>query len=634
LPDDYFVRLYRTDISSGVSAGPGDEQYLIQEIALGDVDTVGGHPHFHLTGTYQPRSELPLYTNPRTGADGTGKDNFRPPAGKELSWFGSRLWVDNTYGPQRFFLDLLGTGSPDGVQAGDTLTIGTTTFTASAGPASANEFYFETGGTAAANIQVTARKLVDAINGVGGGGTGDQEYRAFYVPTDNSPGKIVIEYNGDLGADPFVVYASRPASWSPYLTTTSTGALTSSDDARPNGSAYSKPDQPEAFPLLNYLVIGAKNKQTLRAITLRDKRFVFKEDGIYTVAGEEPFTVDLLDATTRLVAPDTAVVLNNQILALTNQGVVAVSDAGVQILSRPIEDLLIPYLNAAQRTTVKRHAFAVAHETDRTYELWVPGAAADSQACTTAFVFSPITQTWTTWEVSTGRTWGAVSPTDVRYYGGLDGKVLKERRDFASSDYADETRSVEVLAYDGTTLTLTSATGVQVGDSFTVSKLGAEQSETITAIDGDDITISNEILSILQSGGTTIAEEGIAAEVKWGPVAFDRPGSLKRFQYGTYHFLRPTTFTLGYATYSSEQSGTDVDETVVRTTDGWGSNAWDSSAWGDPQQDFNVRHIVPMERQRGAMLSPGFRIREARTGWKLLGLTLDTEETSERNSRG
>lgn len=627
LPDGTRLRFYRTDDSGGVSTDPGDEQFLFYEA---DPPAVSDESDTYSFDTLGPLGTDPLYTNPRTGS-GILQANERPPIAKDVAEFGGRMWFANTTGPHRLTIDLLGYDSPDGVQANDTITVAGVTYTAKVSVVDYANQEFEIDGfaTPSESIEFAARNLCRAVNHPDSGST---VFATYASATNAAPGKIVFESH-DLGGSQFTVYASRGASWNPELPSSDTDAPTSDNNRLPHGLFYSKPDEPEAVPLLNYLLVGAKNKELLRAIPLRDKLFVFTEAGIYTVAGDEPFTVDLLDATTRLVAPDTAVVLNNQILCLTNQGFVAVSDAGVQILSRPIEDQLLPYLNAAMRPLLKRYAFALAHETDRTVEFWMPGAAADSQACTFAFVFNTITQTWTTSEVATGRTWGAVSPTDVRYYGGLDGKVLKERRDSASSDYADETQSVTITNYSGTTLTCTT-TGIEVGDAFTVTKSGGEQSEVVTAVGASTITVANEILSQFQSGGTTIIEKAFESEVKWGPVAYDRPGTLKRFQYGTYHYARPTAFTLGYATYSTEQNGTDTSETLTRSTDGWGSNEWDSSAWGDPQNDFNVRHIVPMEKQRAAMLSPGFRIREARVGWKLLGLTLDTEETSERNSRG
>lgn len=644
LPGSHFMRVYRTNYSASSTTDPGDEHFLGVEKTLDEWQAASGllgNPlQIDLQTFYPTLGDVPLYTNPRTG-DSILSSNDAPPIAKDLSWFGGRLWCSNTAGKHSVEIEILGIGSPDGVQAGDTITIGEETFTAVTGTAVDGEFEISTGGTASENIIASAKGLCDAINHAAEGGFDgfnvvppDRTYRAIYLSASGTGtyGRIRIE--GDtLATEGFSVTASRSESWNPQLPT-SGETFSSSRNAQLNAEFYSKPDQPEAVPLTNYLLIGASNKQVLRSVPLRDKRFVFKEDGIFTVAGDEPFTVDLLDATTKLLAPDTAQVLNNQILALTNQGVVAVSDAGVQVLSRGIEDELLPFLNASQRSTVKRTAFAVAHETDRVYELWLPGpGASDSRVCNTAFVYNTMTQSWTVWDGSE-RSWGAVSPTDVRYYGGTSGKILKERRDFATSDYADEYLSVTVTGCDDTTLTLSSTSGITVGDALVFTKSGTIQSVTVNEVTSSTVLeVSEPILTDLQSGATVVCDIAFQSEVRWLPVAYDHPGSLKRFSEGTLHFARGTAFYNGYAVYSTEMATGTSTETVAQSTTGWGSQAWGSSQWGDSLTGFNMRHTIPLEKQRAASLSPGFRLREARKGWKMLGLTLETSETSPRNSR-
>src|SRR5208283_4474147 len=98
----------------------------------------------------------------------------------------------------------------------------------------------------------------------------------------------------------------------------------------------SKVQIPEAVPLSNYIPIGTADKAILRIVAQRDSVFVFKEDGIYRILGTDitNFTVSLFDSTVILTAPDSIAALNNQIWAMTNQGVVSVSDSGSVIQSR------------------------------------------------------------------------------------------------------------------------------------------------------------------------------------------------------------------------------------------------------------------------------------------------------------
>lgn len=627
-----YLRFYRTEASGGAATDPGDEMFLFAELpAEAGADDTVGVGNAYTFGQDPGLSARGLYTNARNGG-GIGYANTYPPKAKDIVWHADRLWFANTTAPHRMTLELLGVGSPDGMQDADSITIAGATLTGETGAVAGAEFAIYTAGIPSEDLRRTTRNLVSRIND--STASGQTAVRASHISGPNdTPGLILLEATA-LDASAFTVYASRAASWNPELPTTSGAAISSTAERLPHGLFYSKPDQPESVPLLNYLLIGAKNKEILRVLPLREKLYVFKEDGIFTVAGEEPFTVDCLDATTRLVAPDTAVVLNNQILCFSNQGVVSVSDGGVQVLSRGIEDALLPYLNASQRSTIKRYAFGVAHETDRTYELWFPSpGVSDSRMCNRAYVFNTMTSTWTTWDGSE-KNWAAVSTNDVRYYGSTDGKVLKERRDYASSDYADETIAVTVTDDSDSTLTLTSTAGISVGDAFVVTKDSVTQSETITAVGASTITLDAAIVGSLLTGGTTVVDKAFECDVVWLPVAYDRPGSLKRFQQGTLHFKQPTAFTTALATYATELSSADSTESAAFSTVGWGDGAWGDAAWGDPTKNFNARHVIPLEKQRAAMLYPGFRITEARSRWKLMGLTLETEETSERNSNG
>jgi hypothetical protein len=77
----------------------------------------------------------------------------------------------------------------------------------------------------------------------------------------------------------------------------------------------------------------------------------------------------------RCVAPDTAIQLGESIYAFTDQGVVRVSDAGVNIISRPIEDELLPLYGTAMLADVRQLSFAIAYESSRLYILFVPSEA-------------------------------------------------------------------------------------------------------------------------------------------------------------------------------------------------------------------------------------------------------------------
>ena len=89
------------------------------------------------------------------------------------------------------------------------------------------------------------------------------------------------------------------------------------------------------------------------------------------------WSVRLID-TTRIIAPDSAVVLNNQIYCLTEQGVVKVSGSAAAIISRGIEDRIDAVIN--KNTNFDVNTFGIPYENDRCYILFMPESSTDTSA--------------------------------------------------------------------------------------------------------------------------------------------------------------------------------------------------------------------------------------------------------------
>jgi hypothetical protein len=247
-------------------------------------------------------------------------------------------------------------------------------------------------------------------------------------------------------------------------------ASASDNNEGPNRLYYSKALQPEAVPLGNYIDIGSKDRPILRILPLRDNLFVLKEDGIYIVSGEgalpgvaTPFSQRLLDNSATLIAPDTAAVLNNQIYALTTQGVVSITETGVSIISRDIEDQIkhVTTFNYNFKYT----SFGLAYESDRSYLLWLPTLRTDNVA-TQCYRYNSITGSWTRWVLSSSC--GLVNAADDRLYVGGSERffVSQERKDGTREDYSDRdfTRTIGADAISDTDITLSSTVDVAVGD--------------------------------------------------------------------------------------------------------------------------------------------------------------------------
>lgn len=251
----------------------------------------------------------------------------------------------------------------------------------------------------------------------------------------------------------------------------------STDDAAPDGLAFSKASTslaggPEAVPRIYFTRVGVKGKAILKIVPLDNYLFVFKEEGTYVITGDNPdnFRATLYSDALRLYAPDSAVVLAGRVFALTNQGVVAMTGSGWDIVSGPIEQELFQYFGPTL-ATLKTECFGIAHETDRLYSLWLPalsGAATAPYDAPQAYVYSTMANAWTTWQLA--RSCGRVRTSDDALYTGdsSDSQFYVQRNTKTAADYADGTTTLTLTGYNPTTRTMTvsSTSGISVGDGI------------------------------------------------------------------------------------------------------------------------------------------------------------------------
>lgn len=242
-------------------------------------------------------------------------------------------------------------------------------------------------------------------------------------------------------------------------------AESSSNEEQPHRVYYSKFQQPEAVPILNYLDVGATDKKILRIFPLRDSLFVFKEDGLYRISGEvSPFTVALFDSSCVLLAPDSLAVSNNQIYGWTTQGISTITEAGVNIISRAIDTEILRKASS-QFTNFKSATWGVGYESDNSYTVYTTDETTD-QLATIGFRYSNLTNSWTT--VTKSATAGIINSLDDKLYlGAGDTNYLeKERKEFTRYDYADRELAFEIVngTLTGTEIRFGTVSGLAVGD--------------------------------------------------------------------------------------------------------------------------------------------------------------------------
>jgi len=481
-------------------------------------------------------------------------------------------------------------------------------------------------GSAAQNIRDTAVSLSRVINRYA-----SSTVYAYYISgSSDLPGKLLYEERS-IGGASFAVVSSRSPCWNPDLPTSGT-TESSTNDSYANGLYFSKQNQPESSPLTQFFTVGSKDKNILRIVPLRDSLFVLKEDGIYRLTGENAssFSVSLLDSSTRLLASESCGVLNNQIFCLTDQGVVTVSETGVSVISRPIEQDLLA-LFGSSLSAVQNYSFGVSYETDRKYLLWTITNSSDTYA-TQCFAYNTFTNTWTKWDLA--KRCGVVNPVDDKLYLGDSSSsfVNKERKTRTYTDHADylSTLTITAVSVDYLTITLSSGTDtLSAGDVL-------YQSSTVFSIISSVNTITSTVVmqfAAIFVNGSVDALQRISTQVQWVPATMGNPATIKHFH--TAIFLFKTDFA-GTATIKFSSDLSTDQESVTFTGQGignWGLFAWGSSPFGGTNQKRPIRTLVPVNKQVCSQLTVEFDHAFGYSSWQLAGVSLVAEVGGERITR-
>lgn len=607
---DWLYQIYRSPLSGGAAIEPSDELQLAYEGSPSSGDITAGY----MTVTDAQPEELlgaTIYTAP--SQEGAAAENRRPPFAKDVCSYKGHTFFLNISRPHSTQLTLLAR-----LQNNDTVTVGGIEYKAQSSETIATaQFKFFNAGTIAQDIADTAKSLVKIINRH----ASSTVYAYYMSGFDDLPGKILLERR-DAGAASFTATSSRVASWYPSM------PVTSSNDSYKNGLAFSKPDQPECVPLGNLAYVGSRDQEGYRALALRDSVFVFSEGGVYRLLGDDAsnFRIEAFDTSVRLLAPESAVVLNNQIFALTDQGVVSITDTGTTVVSRQIENTLLE-LFGASLSKVKSLSHAVAYETDRKYILWTISTSSDTYA-TQAFVFNTFTSSWTRWTVPA--LCGHVSRVDDKLYLGSASTdvLLQERKDYTFRDHCDYklADTISAVSSDGLTLAVSSSDQISAGDLI-------YQTDTKFSVVHSVNTIAGT-LTMAFNGGLTAAAcsvySGIPCVIQWAPVHGGNPGISKHFREVLLMFKR--SFVLdALIGFASDLSGSWEDVSVEGDTIGlWGFFTWGAIPWGGSESRAPVRTLVPREKQRASLLNIRFTHGVSYSHFKLLGLSAIYEAMSER----
>lgn len=406
----YTYRIYRTTTFQSV---PDDNCY---ECLQGNVASMDITNKFFSVVDTVPDSLLgvALYTNP--DQESIQQGNLQPPLANDMAYYYNYTFYANYTTKLDMDFSLLSAGGMEGLQLGDTLTIGGVVYTASAVEnAIAGQFLLYTISTPAINIANTVQSLIRVINTC----PSNSIVYAHDNSGDQTPGSVEIEARS-VSTPQFYLNSSNPNVWNPVIPTTgnTVGPIST---PQVNGMAFSKVEQPEAVPALNTLAIGSAEAPIYRILALKDRMFIMKQDGVYVMTGTDPssWVITQFNATQYIQGPETAVVLNDSVYMVSQQGCVTLSSQGTGLVSNPIQRT---FLTLIQSPNFAGTAFGVAYEAEDAYLVYTITNSGDTVA-TQAFKYNYLTQSWTT-EVAysndnatiLGRTCGLVMQADGKMY--------------------------------------------------------------------------------------------------------------------------------------------------------------------------------------------------------------------------
>lgn len=460
-------------------------------------------------------------------------------------------------------------------------------------------------------LRNTAQGLVKAMNR----DAASLLYGRYTSDIDDVPGKVRLQAKGFTGA--MYLRASTagiggglsptlPASFS-----TGTQVYSRSSD-KPHAFAAAKVGEPVAVPTGNTSNVGSRNANLIRNVALRDSMIVIKEDGVYRVTGDSVsnFVITPIDTTITAVARSSIQVINNQVMFLSNQGIVIVTDSSVQIVSRKIEELVQPVLANAD---IDEETSAVAYETDRLYMISTSQPNVDGTSKT--LIYNVLNDRWT----ESTRTFkqGAIGPSDRLYTISTDNKVVRERKDQTKIDYCGQNYDVTVtaVAADMLSATITSAAAVPVSGWVVVK---AEIFSRITAVESlgsNSYTITFRKETNLVAADALQIYAKYKSTIKLVPFHAGLVGRSKQFSEMSMHFRNTdvSELTFYFTNNFFDSSAYETWRAVDATTDGWGDGPWGAFVWGQADSiDIPTgtlpapiaRTLIPQLVARGTYIQP------------------------------
>ena len=569
-----FIDLYysKTEVplSSNPLAIPDGDYYLAKEIEI----TGGGSPGWTISTNFSDgifQKGLPLYTNPSDG-DRTRQPNLIPPGANCIENWKGYTFYGNTY--RRHQLDLTHIGG--NLSTNRTFSI---QFTDSGTPENYTFQFIQTIADAA-TIKKRTMELAAAVTA-----TSSNFLVYFSGGNIEFPGGItVISRIPNRGFKVFVSNSDLGNSMEPVVGTTfNATTAVSKQEAKRNRIYWSKLNQPEAVPY--FVDVGSEDEDILNIERVREALIVIKRDGIFSLFGDPGsgvLSVREIDTTIKGITSTGVARLGNRVYTKTNQGIVAISETGINLVSRKQIEPLVKV--SEENTTGDTVMYAL--EDDR--QLYIATATSPVDSTKTVYSYNAITQSWS--EISKVFTWGFVVDNNFTVSKMFqnnrvitDGtSVFIERKDNELTDFTDleYSRTVFALSADKLDVTLSSAiSGLPVGSALIWNNGTADKIYRITAVNGAVVTLNIPFSGVATNAVTVYTP--IQSIIRTSPIDGGDSSIVKQFTKFIIN-LRYDALSACNLNFKSDwqEYGLETEWTKRDERRGWGQEAWGRFPWG------------------------------------------------------
>lgn len=618
LTTKYFIQTYRAYQLPTPGSGPislNDDLQLTDERPI--TSTAISNGYIQLTDTTKDDSlGALLYT--ASSQEGPDQSNDLPPIASCLAWYKNRLFFGDIKQPGTVNIRL-----SDRLSLGQTITIGTEIYTASAseGTGSSTDFKFFSTADLVRDIEETCLSLCRRINTV------SSLVYAYYT----SP----PQYFGDPGQISFVakwtdsdttkaIYSSNNNVWIPNLPTDSTvetPAQLSIDKyiETPGMVMFSKDQEYEAVPILNFLIVGNKTSRVLSMAALNEAIVVFKEDGVFLITGvdNESFTVQTISKDSVLYARRTVTVLGNNAYGLLQDGLYEFSETGAfRNISLPVADKILQYsLNNLSSV------FSVANPGDRKLIYFCSDNLGYANR---AYVYSQIYDVWTMWEMV--RTDGY--EYNRKLYFSDRSYIYEERKTGTIADYTESSDEVTITSILSDRLYFLSVGSFVTGCVITQGSRFAYVSSVNLSENYVTVTNANYF-----STGVATLNQPIKWEASFNLLMNGNPGVLKHFREVSISMRDAQFYEMGISFSGSfDAERYPYYYTQFPQNIGWGDFAWGNEVWGGIGYgyQFSFRSLVTEKHTRSLWLNVNLTCRSARSRPAVSGISTIFNLMSER----